>query len=319
MRAASQDGGSVDEAVKPGGNAPTFGLYALLGVMLACWAANFTFAKIATRELPALLVACLRTVCSGLFMGPIYLLFRGSQAFAGRPWRARDVPGLLAIGVAGLVGNQIVFVLGVSRTSVAHSALLVALTPILVLLGATAARHERLSAVKLGGMALAVSGVVLLQFGRFSGRTSSLVGDTLILISAAMFAAFSVFGKKAATEFGIITINAFAFLGATLLVLPYTLWELNRFGVGNISLKAWVSVLYMGLFPSIVAYFIYVYALRRLPASRVSSVSYLQPIFATLLAVVVLGEHPGDAFVGGAALVLTGVWITQTGYGDKAI
>jgi drug/metabolite transporter (DMT)-like permease len=137
----------------------------------------------------------------------------------------------------------------------------------------------------------------------------------LVLISAAMFAGFSVFGKKAATEFGIITVNAFAFLGATILVLPYTVWALNRHGIQKVSLKAWLSVLYMGLFPSILAYFIYVYALRRLPASRVSSVSYLQPIFATLLAMAVLGEHPGDAFLGGAALVLTGVWLTQNSYG----
>lgn len=317
MRLTPQDAGSAGEAARPQGKAPISRLYGLLGVMLLCWSANFIFAKIATRELPALLVACLRTVCAGVFMAPIYLLLRGNSAFGGRRWTRSDVPRLLGVGILGLVGNQVVFVLGVSRTSVAHSALLIALTPIMVLLGAVAARQERLSPLKLGGMALAVSGVVLLQFGHLAGGPSSLLGDALILISSAMFAGFTVLGKQMAAELGIITINAFAFLGGTLVVLPYTIWKLNQYGLGHISSRAWGSVLYMGFFPSIVGYFIYVYALRRLPGSRVASVSYLQPICATLLAVVFLDEHPGKTFLGGAALVLTGVWITQSSYSPK--
>jgi drug/metabolite transporter (DMT)-like permease len=317
MREGTGEAGLTRETAMPGGRGAMLRLYGLLGVMLMCWAANFTFAKLATRELPGLLVAGLRTVCAGLFMGPTYLLFRGNPTFAGRPWKRADVPGLLAIGVLGLVGNQIVFVLGVSRTSVAHSALLIALTPILVLLGAAALRHEKLGALKLCGMALAVSGVVVLQFGHAPRGTASLLGDGLTLLSSAMFAAFSVFGKPLAAELGILTVNAFAFLGGTALVLPYTLWELKHIAIAQVSLTSWLSVLYMGFFPSIVGYFIYVYALRRLPASRVSSVSYLQPICATLLAVMFLGERPGSAFLGGAALVLTGVWITQHGYGES--
>jgi drug/metabolite transporter (DMT)-like permease len=221
---------------------------------------------------------------------------------------------LLAIGVAGIVGNQSVFVLGVSKTTVAHSALLTALTPIFVLLGAAAARHERLSTLKLFGMALAVAGVVVLQAGHAQTRSASLLGDGLVVVSGAMFAGFSIFGKKAAAECGIITVNTFAFVGGGVLALPYTVWEMHRLNLQAVSLKAWLSVLYMGIVSSIVAYLIYVSALRRLPASRVASVSYLQPIFATLLAMSVLGEHPGNAFLAGAALVLSGVWITQTSY-----
>ena len=298
------------------GEKPGLRLYALLSVMLACWSANFTFVKIATAELPAFLVSCLRTVCAGVFMVPIYLIFRKNPSLRGRlKWN--DLPMLLAIGVLGLVGNQIVFVLGVSKTTVAHSALLTALAPIFVLLGAAAARHERLSALKLFGMGLAVAGVVVLQLGSSKGGTSSFLGDCLVVVSGAMFAGFSIFGKSAAAEFGIITINTFAFVGGGLLLLPYTLWEMHRVDLQGVSLKAWLSVLYMSIFPSIVGYLIYVYALRRLPASRVASVSYLQPIFATLLAMAVLGEHPGNVFLAGAALVLSGVWIAQTSYNER--
>ena len=305
-------GEPVKETPGPGRPRAAARLYGLLGVMLACWAANFIFAKVATRELPALLVGCLRTVCAGLLVLPIYLAARRSTLFGGQDWTARDVPQLLAIGVLGLVGNQIIFVMGISRTSVAHSALLTALGPVFVLLGAAALSHERLNAPRLGGMALAGMGVVLLQFGHSPGSSSSVGGDALQLLATTVFAAFTVFGKKAASEFGIITINAFAFFGGTLAVLPYTVWGLMHVDLGKVSLTAWLSVLYMGLFPSIVGYFIYAYALRRLPASRVASVSYFQPVCATLLAVLFLHEQPGKEFVFGAVLILAGVWITQT-------
>jgi len=300
------------EPARPGRQAPAARLYALLLVMLFCWAGNFIFSKIATRQIPALLAGCLRTVCAGVFMLPIYFLARRNPIFGGRDWTLRDVPRLLTVGVVLLVGNQIVFVLGISRTSVAHSALLGAMGPMFVLLGAAWLRLERLNGFKLGGMALAAAGVVLLQFGHARGGVSSMSGDLLQLIATAMFAAFTIFGKGVASDFGIITINAFAFFGGTLLVLPYTAYGLAHCDLAKISLTAWLSVLYMGFFPSIVGYFIYTYALRHLPAARVASVSYLQPICATLLAVVFLQEHPGKEFLLGAVLILAGVWITQT-------
>ena len=279
--------------------------------MLLCWAANFIFAKIATRELPALLTACLRTALAGVFMGPIYLWARNKPAFAGRKWNWKDAPKLLTLGVLGLVGIQIVFVLAISRTSVAHSALIMATAPIFVLLGAAWLRHEHLSKSRLCGMALAAAGVALLQLGHAPSGHSSLTGDIIMLISAMMFAAFTVFGKGMAREFGMITINAFAFIGGALAVLPYTVWQLAMHRPNRVSTEAWLSVLYMGFFPSIVGYLIYAYALRHMPASRVSSVSYLQPVCATFLAVIFLSEQPGSAFAGGAALILSGVWITQ--------
>ena len=106
--------------------------------------------------------------------------------------------------------------------------------------------------------------------------------------------------------------NAVAFWGGAILALPWAALGLAALGgPGRIGPAAWVGILYMSVAPSIVGYLIYSYALRWLPASRVSSVSYLQPIGATLLGVAFLGERPGLAYAGGAAVVLAGVWIAQ--------
>jgi len=62
---------------------------------------------------------------------------------------------------------------------------------------------------------------------------------------------------------------------------------------------------------SVLGYLIYAHALRYLPASRVAVVLYLQPLVASLLAILLLGERPGVGFVPAAALVLGGVWTAE--------
>jgi drug/metabolite transporter (DMT)-like permease len=71
--------------------------------------------------------------------------------------------------------------------------------------------------------------------------------------------------------------------------------------------------MYMAVFSSIVAHVIYYWALSHLPASRVASFSYLQPLVATVLAVPALGEPVTPPVVAGGALVLAGVWLTERG------
>ena len=295
---------------KPADSSHLLRLYSLLGAMLLFWSANYIFAKIALREIPSALVVCLRTVLSGIFMWPIYLLAHQRWEPGVRRWSPRDAPKLMAVGVLGLVGNQMLFIIALGRTSVAHGSVISATAPIFVLLGAAMLGQEQLTFRKLGGMLTAAAGIALLQFAQSERGRATLIGDLLMLVSAIVFAAFNIYGKPLAVEFGTVTLNTFAFTGAGLLVLPLTIWSLAHYQFSEAGVAAWAGVLYMSIFPSILGYLIYSYALRYLPASRVASVSYLQPMSATLLAILFLHEKAGAAFVAGAALVLGGVWAT---------
>ena len=286
-------------------------LYALLGVMLLFWSANFIFAKLAIRELPSVLVVCLRTLLAGLVMWPVYAFARERFEPGMRGWSAKDVPMLTTLGVLGVIGNQLLFIVGLSMTSVAHGSVITALAPLFVLLGATVIGQERFTAQKLFGMLVAACGVGVLQLGRNRAGGASFTGDLIMVGSQVVFAAFTVLSKRLVAQFGTITLNAFAFMCGALILLPFTAWDLSRIDFSRISYAAWVGIVYMALFPSLAGYLIYSYALRYLPASRVSSVSYLQPVFATILAVFFLREQPGIAFVVGAALVLGGVYVTE--------
>lgn len=286
-------------------------LYALLGAMLLFWSANFIFAKVAVRELPAVLVVCLRTVLSGVLMWPLYSYGRHRLEPGVRGWSAKDVPVLMAVGVLGVIGNQMLFVVGLSRTSVAHASVITAMAPMFVLLGAAATGQEHLTARKGLGMLIAAAGVAVLQLGKSRDGGPTFEGDLIMIVSSMIFAAFTVFGKRVVAEFGTVTLNAFAFVCGAVLLSPLMIWDLSRIEVARVSPAAWMGVVYMAVFPSIAGYLIYSHALRYLPASRVSSVSYLQPVVATMLAVLFLHEHPALPFVTGAGLVLGGVWVTE--------
>ncbi len=287
-------------------------LHGLLALMLLIWAANFVFAKLAVRAAPPLVVACLRTVLSGLVMIPVYRLARAGADPALRRWTRHDLPRLATVGVLGIVANQFAFVAALSYTSVAHGAVIGAVAPVLVLLGAAALGHERLRRRRLAGMIAAAGGVAILQLARAPGGHASAVGDLIMLGNAALFAAFSLFGKSLTEEVGTLAVNAIAYWGGAILSLPFAIWGLwSLGGTAGIDGVAWVSIVYMSIAPSVVGYLIYSHALRYLPASRVASVTYLQPILATLLAIALLGERPGVVYAVGAAVILGGVWLVQ--------
>jgi drug/metabolite transporter (DMT)-like permease len=100
---------------------------------------------------------------------------------------------LVSLGVFGVALNQVLFVYGLSQTSVSHSSLVIALTPMLVLLIAAMIGQERVTLKKLFGMSVALAGVATLQLRGGSGA-GNLIGDGLIFLAAITFAAFTVAG-----------------------------------------------------------------------------------------------------------------------------
>ncbi len=284
-------------------------LWALLGLMIVLWSANFVIAKFAVMHIPPLLTGGLRMTLAALFILPVYI-WEGWRIREHR-WSRADLPALLGIGMLGLAGNQVCFLVGIKRTSVAHGVIVFSLTPILVLLVASALKHERLTGRKIAGMAVAAAGVLALQVVPDETRQATLAGDALILAATLAFALFTVFGRPASARLGSITVNTFGYVACAAALAPVTLWEASRFDFAGVPASAWASLLYMALLPSVVCYLIYYHALSHMAASRVAALTYLEPFLATLLAAAWLGENVTYAVLAGGALVLTGVWITE--------
>jgi drug/metabolite transporter (DMT)-like permease len=94
-------------------------------------------------------------------------------------------------------------------------------------------------------------------------------------------------------------------------MLPVTIWYGSSFDFSRITWKVWTGLAYMALFPAVICYLIYYYALTWIPASRVSAFAYLQPLIAVLIAIPVLGEYPTRSLLAGGTLVLAGVFVAE--------
>lgn len=287
-----------------------FRLYALISLMVFFWSLNFIIAKIALREFPPLLLSCIRTSAAALFITPLY--YWGSRNRAAT-WTRRDVPVLLLLGIFGVALNQVFFVAGISRTSVAHAALMIGLTPVMVLVLAATAGMERITGKKLLGMTIAVLGVAVLNLSPSKTAGASFAGDILVLLAALTFAVFTVGGKGVAKRHDSLTVNTFAYLGGALALAPLTVYYSRGFPYASLSWQSWAALFYMAAFSSVLCYMIFYYALTHISASRVSAFSYLQPLLATLMAAPLLGENISGGLATGGALILAGVYLTERG------
>ncbi len=279
--------------------------------MTLLWSANFIIGKVALREFPPLLLGALRIGLAGIFLAPAY--WRKTRATGGI-WPPADLT-LLAFLAACNVGNQFLFLLGLRRTSVAHSALILGVGPIFVLLIAAAMGLERITLRKTAGMILALGGVAALAY-QASGTApteATITGDTITAAACVLFSLFAVFGKKAAERHSTVAVNGFAYISGAVLLAPILLWQARGFSFGQVSAAGWTSLVYMALFPSVICYLIYYHALTHISASRVSAFIYLEPVLATLMGVTFLGERISTSLVAGGTVIFTGVYLTERG------
>ncbi len=177
---------------------------------------------------------------------------------------------------------------------------------------------ERMTARKAGGMAIALAGVAVLKAfepaSGSAGASATWLGDFFVFLAALCFALFTVFGKEVTHQYSNLTVNAFAYVGGGLALLPVTLWEAGRQSLAHISMGAWLAAVYMALFSSVIAYLIYYHALTHMAASRVSAFSLsaagvcfrdgVSPSWMSAWALPVIA---------GGLVILSGVYLTERG------
>jgi len=285
-------------------------LYSLVFVMVLCWSGNYIAAKVVFREIPAVLAMALRTFVAAVLMAVIYWRRpRGVESI----WTRREMGILIALGLFGMVMNQFFWTIGVAQTTVVHSSMIMATTPIWVLLMAGLMGLEPITFPKVGGMVIAMTGVAMLQVFRpkISANSPTRRGDFLVLLCTLALAGMTAFGKRYRPKSGGIAINAVGYILGAFLLLPSFWFSSRGFDFGKVTAGAWAGVLYMGAISSVTGYLIYYYALARMSASRMAAFQYLQPVFASLMAVVMLGEELTGAAIAAGGIIFAGVFVTE--------
>jgi drug/metabolite transporter (DMT)-like permease len=297
---------------------------ASIGLVVVVWAVNFIAAKIGLRYLPPLTMASFRVAIAGLSMVPAYFICSLLPAFSDarrarlRGFAGRDFWTFFYLGFFGVVVNQMCFTMGLRYTSVSHAAVIVGMGPIYTLVLAVVFRLERATWHKVVGMAIAFAGVaVLASENGVSPRSPSLLGDAITMTGSVGFAPYAVLGKRVAGRYDALTMAAFNHFAGAIIILPVALHQARALGPIStwraIPWQGWTALLYMGLFSSAMAYIFYFWLLRYLEASQLAAFTYLLPVLAVTLGIVLLGERGSVTQVIGGALALGGVYWVESG------
>jgi drug/metabolite transporter (DMT)-like permease len=284
-----------------------FGLIGAL-LVLVIWGLNYTVVKYALLEIPPLALAAVRILSATVILGLV----------CTTRWQDRkktaSIGKLAALGFIGLGSNQLLFVLGIARTTPAHSALMIGMVPAFVSVLASFFLRERLKTLGWIGLAAGFLGIYIVATQKgLSLDSSYLTGDLLTVAAGLFFAGYTVFGKEAVTGADILWTTFLVYFFASLLIVPFGARQAVTVEWGEISVRGYLSLSYVIVFTSVIAYFLYYWSLDRMEATRLGVMNYLQPVFATFFSVVLYGETLAWSFLFGAVLIFAGVSLTGRG------
>jgi len=232
-----------------------------------------------------------------------------------RPKRERvarkDIPKLVGLGFLVVPVNQGLFLFGLTQSTPSHAALLYALTPIIVFLLARRFLHEGDTWAKLLGITAAFVGVVLIFLDHGLAREVAVMrGDLLMLLAVFSWAFYTIGSKQILARYDPMTVTTWVLVSGTALSLPALLIPGAIPPLRSLTLPVWGGIAFLAVGTSVIAYPLWLYALRRIEASKVAITTNVQPVLTSALSWLLFRERFGPAFFAGAALILFGVsWV----------
>lgn len=253
-------------------------------------------------------VATLRFVFGAAFI-LLLVLGRRETRFMAEAVRKDGLP----IALLGAVGVFLTFFLmheGIETTSASAAAVIFSMNPVFTVLIASLALRERLGLLGWLGVGIGLLGAFAAITGfKLSGLFSrdDFLGSLLVLISAATWSVYTVYGKKYSERYGSLVLSFLTMaVGSVLLSVLLTVqggWS----EMAGYDLRAWSWLLYLGIITVGVGYILYFGGMRRVPASRGASLFYLKPILAVFIAYLALGEPISYSLLFASLMVAAGI------------
>jgi DME family drug/metabolite transporter len=220
--------------------------------------------------------------------------------------RRQDVPFFALYGLVGVTFNYACYFYALNLTSVTTAVILLYTYPALVALLATLLLKERLDWIKGVVLVLTFAGCFLVAQGYDSTVLKLNLKGVLFGLGAGVTAAiYSLFGKKALQRYDSWTTVCYAFgFGALFLLIlrpPQTILSTNY------PWQAWMAILAVAWFPTLLAYALFMASMKYIEASKASITATLEPVVASLLAYLFLGETIEWPQLAGVGLVLSGI------------
>jgi len=280
-------------------------ILAFLAIYLI-WGSTYLAIRFAIETIPPFLMAGTRFILPG---GLVYawLRFRGTPAPTTLHWRSAAVIGalLLFVGNGGVTWAEQTVPSGVT-------ALLIGTTPLwFVLQDWLWHGGAKPTAGMVAGLSLGFLGVILLigPGELLGGHTISLPGVAVLMIATISWSGGSLYSRTAPLPSSPLMAVAMEMIcgGVLLFTLGLFSGELPRVDPGSFSIRSLASLLYLMTFGSLIGFSAYVWLLRVVPASRVATYAYVNPVIAVLLGWALAGEELTGRMLVAAAIIIAGV------------
>lgn len=242
------------------------------------------------------------------------ILFWTVAAFTKKESLAKgDLQKMMLLAIFGVAVNQAFFIYGLSLTKPINSAIIMISNPIAVMLFTIFVFKEKITALKLTGLAFGVIGALtlLLFKGSFALGSETIAGDLMTLVNSLSWAVFVVMAKPYMIKYHTVTVMKWIFLFGGIYMLPFGLPDLLEVQWQSLTKDVILAMVFVVVATTFLAYLLNTYALKALSSSVVSMYIYFQPFLATIIAVMLGKDEITLIKVVSAVLIISGVYLAS--------
>ncbi|MEU4562340.1 DMT family transporter [Actinoplanes sp. NPDC023936] len=271
-------------------------LFVLVSVL---WGIPYFLIKIAIEDLSPVVVVAGRTAIAAAVLIPIALARGTLGALRGR------LRVVMLIAMVHIVGPFLLITYGEQHISSSLTGILIAIEPVAIAL--LMSRAEPLTPIRSAGLVLGFAGVVVLVGLDVSGDRYGLLGAGMVLLAAISYAVATMLVQRKASDIPPETLTVGTTVIATVVLLPFALMRLPS---GPVSADSWSALVVLGVLCTAAALLAFYRLIILAGSNRAGLVTYVNPVVALLLGVVLLNEEIGAATVAGFALIVIGCWLS---------
>ena len=298
----------ASDAASPGGwlaNQP----YLLLSITALCWAGNAIVGRLAAGHIPPVTLSFLRWSLAFLIILPM----AWKHLKHDWPTIQASLGMMIFLSVIGIAAFNTLQYWALEHTQALNTLLLQSAAPLFVAVWSLFLLGVRLTLAQAIGIALSLTGVlVILLHGDLTALTGIAFnkGDIIFTVALAIFGLYSVLSLKRPKIHGLSFVGFTFGCGAACLV-PLLIFELVSRPVMQLNTANLLSMFYVAVFPSTVAYLCFNRGVQLIGANRAAPFFHVVPAFGSVMAIVFLGERPQPFHIIGFVLVLTGVFVAS--------
>ena len=272
------------------------------------YAINFTFAKDVMPDFIMPSGFILLRVIGGLFLFSLAYFFLIKERI-----ETTDLIRLAICGVFGVAINQLFFFEGLNLTTPINAAIIMTINPLLVILISYLILREIITFKKAAGVFLGLIGasILILNGGGVDFSADHKTGNLFVLINASSYGVYLVLVKPLIIKYHPITVLFYIFLFGLIYVTPFGIDELSAIKWGKIPNDILLEILFVVIFTTFFAYLLNASGLKRLNPTTVSIYIYLQPILATVFALIWGVDSLNNQKIWAAIIIFVGVYLVS--------